>query len=334
VADRGRDAETRERVDAPDAEHDLLLDPGFQVAAVQVAGDVAVGLGVPGQVGVEQVQRHTANLRLPHLREDLTPGEVHADHERLAVGARLRLDREFVEVVVRIVLHLPPVGVQALPEVPALVQEPDPDQGQAEVRRRLEVVAGEHAQAARVDRQALSQPELGGKVGDPEVGVAAAEFGAVRLRPPAAAVHVAPEVGVHGVQLAQKPGSAASSSIRSCATRPRSRAGLCSVWSHRPGSMRRNRRIVSWSQAQRRLYASSRSRDSFAGRAGTTVYVCRVRGSGGMGDGLSSETKTSAAVYPAAAALTPPGPSRSGQAGSQQRCHTHCIRGHGFRQNR
>src|SRR5439155_1463586 len=49
------------------------------------------------------------------------------------------------------------------------VKEPDADERHAELGRRLQVVAGEHAEPAGVDRQALVERELHGEVGDEEV---------------------------------------------------------------------------------------------------------------------------------------------------------------------
>ena len=63
-------------------------------------------------------------------------------------------------------LLLPAVGRQALVEVALRIHEADADQRHAEVARFLAVIAGQHAEAAGVDRQRLVQRELGGEVGD------------------------------------------------------------------------------------------------------------------------------------------------------------------------
>ena len=55
----------------------------------------------------------------------------------------------------RVVLLLPAVGGQRLPEVPAPVEQADPDDRHAEVAGRLQVVAGQDAEAAGVLRQHL-----------------------------------------------------------------------------------------------------------------------------------------------------------------------------------
>src|SRR5690242_21005008 len=58
----------------------------------------------------------------------------------------------------------------ALAEVALWVEEADAHEGQAQIAGLLAVVAGEDAQAARVDRQRLVQPELRGEVGDGAAG--------------------------------------------------------------------------------------------------------------------------------------------------------------------
>ena len=72
-------------------------------------------------------------------------------------------------------------SIEALPEVALVVVEADADQRDAEVGGRLDVIAGQDAEAARVDRQRLVQPELGREVGD-------------RPRPQHAGVALAPGV--------------------------------------------------------------------------------------------------------------------------------------------
>jgi hypothetical protein len=59
-----------------------------------------------------------------------------------------------------VALLLPPLGADALMEVPLRVHEADPHEWQAEVARLLAVVPGEHAEAAGIDRERLVQREL------------------------------------------------------------------------------------------------------------------------------------------------------------------------------
>ena len=60
---------------------------------------------------------------------------------------------------------LPAVDVEPLPEIALVVVEADADERDAEVGRALDVVAGQDAEAAGVDRQRLVQAELGREVG-------------------------------------------------------------------------------------------------------------------------------------------------------------------------
>ena len=84
----------------------------------------------------------------------------------LAVGPDGRLDRQQVGVVVEVRFLLPAVGVERLAEVALGIKQADADQRDAQVAGALEVVAGQDAEAARVDRQALVEAELGREVGD------------------------------------------------------------------------------------------------------------------------------------------------------------------------
>ena len=151
------------------------------------------------------------------------------------------------------------------------VEEADAHERHAEVAGRLEVVAGQHAEAAGVLRQRLGDAELGGEVGDRAQG---------RPLPglePAVAVEVALELVpdlARGTRM--KPASSTSASSRSRGTRPSSRTGSWTVASHASGSTQRNRSRVWASQDQRRFMASSSSAASSAGRDGRTVKLRRA----------------------------------------------------------
>ena len=54
-----------QRADAADAEQQLLAEAVLRGAAVQAVGDLAVVVGVALDVGVEQQQRHPADLGDP-----------------------------------------------------------------------------------------------------------------------------------------------------------------------------------------------------------------------------------------------------------------------------
>ena len=74
--------------------------------------------------------------------------------------------RQLVGVEDGVVLLLPAVPGQGLAEVAVPVEQPDADQRDAEVAGRLEMVAGEDAEAAGVLGQGGRDAELGREVGD------------------------------------------------------------------------------------------------------------------------------------------------------------------------
>ena len=116
----GLDADGLQRPDAADAEQDLLAQPVLGVAAVEAVGDLADLVGVLLDVGVEEVQRHPADARLPHLGHQRHAGQVDLDPDAVARG-----QRHDVRVEQRVALLLPAVGVEALAEVAVAVEQAD-----------------------------------------------------------------------------------------------------------------------------------------------------------------------------------------------------------------
>jgi hypothetical protein len=74
-----------------------------------------------------------------------------------------RHDAERVGVDALVALALPSVGIELLVEVALGVQQADADERDTEVGTRLQVVAGEHAEAAGVLGQASVIPNSGEK---------------------------------------------------------------------------------------------------------------------------------------------------------------------------
>ncbi len=182
VVDGRLDPHRLQRANAPHAEQDLLADSMAGVPAVQLIGQVAVLGVVLGQVGVEQEQRHTADLRAPDLRGDVAAGDLDGDPPR-APFDRLEVEGHPLEVVGGPDLLLPPVTAQVLPEVAATVEETHSHERKPKIARALQVIARQHAKATGIDRQRLVEPELGAEVGDIQtraVAVSPLEPGAAR----------------------------------------------------------------------------------------------------------------------------------------------------------
>ena len=156
-----------ERPDAADAEDDLLLHAVFDVAAVEVLGDVAVVAVVFGEVCIEEVEGDAADVCLPDPDCDCAAGEFDGHTELFAGGGvDESFDRLVWEVEVGVGFLLPAVCVEVLVEESAAVEEPHAAEGEAEFRSALEVVACEEAQPARVDLETLGEPEFGGEIRD------------------------------------------------------------------------------------------------------------------------------------------------------------------------
>ena len=161
VHDPGLDAERVQRAHAPDAEQRVLAQAHAGVADVQPRGDPAVGEVVLRAVGVEQEERHAADVDPPHLSDDRALADRDADGQRLAVLAAHERGRHPVRVGLDPVLVLPAQGVDALAEVAVAVHEPDRHHRKPHVGGLLEDVAGQHPEAARVDGQRLVDRVLG-----------------------------------------------------------------------------------------------------------------------------------------------------------------------------
>ena len=125
-----------------------------------VAGVERVGQ----HLDLEQVKRDAAHVLPPDVGGDDAVAELDLDRDGLATEAGCL----GVEALVR--LRLPAGIVDPLPEVAAAVEQADADERDAELGRRLQVVAGEHAEPARVDRQLWLDPELHREVGDERAG--------------------------------------------------------------------------------------------------------------------------------------------------------------------
>ncbi len=143
-----------------DAEQDLLADPVLGAAAVEAVGDGPQLVVVVVDVGVEQVQLDPADLRHPDLGDQGLAGQVDGDP-----GPVDGVEGHGVGVEHRVALLLPAVGVELLAEVALPVQQADADERDPQAAGRLQVVAGQDAQAARVLGQGLGDAELGREVG-------------------------------------------------------------------------------------------------------------------------------------------------------------------------
>ena len=181
---------------AAHAEEQLLAQPVLGVAAVEPVGHVAVVGAVLLDVGVEEQQRHPTDVGDEDPRHQVgAVGQGEGDRRPAAVGLAEHGQRQLVGVEDGVALLLPAVAVERLLEVAVAVEQAHPHQRDAEVGGRLEVVAGEDAEAAGVLRQHRGDAELGREVRDGARGVVAGLAGV-----PAVLGEVALQVVVRGVE--------------------------------------------------------------------------------------------------------------------------------------
>ena len=132
----------------------------------------------------------------PDLGGQRLAGQVDADPDALA-----QREGHGVRVEGGELLLLPAVEAEPLAEVAVAVEEADADEGHAEVGGRLQVVAGQDAEAAGVLGDGLGDAELGREVG--HLAQRAARRPALE---PAGAGEVAVELVVDLGQVAQEAG--------------------------------------------------------------------------------------------------------------------------------
>ncbi len=132
-----------QRPHAADPEHDLLAQAAIRLGHVQAIGDGAQVGRIGFEVGVEQEQRHAADLRPPDADPHLAvaDGRVHLHPFDPA-------HREVLAAVFEIHFDLAAVGIDLLAPEALLVEEAHRDERQAQVAGGLQVIAGEDAETA------------------------------------------------------------------------------------------------------------------------------------------------------------------------------------------
>ena len=139
VADGRAKSKDIEGTQATDTEEELLLDAGFLIATVEVAGDPLVGLIVFRNKGVEENELHAADIRDPN------PAPHAAIREGDIDGVAGVTQREVFRMHGRVVFNLPAIVVDVLAEIAFAIEKADGGEGDAEVTGSLAVISGQYA---------------------------------------------------------------------------------------------------------------------------------------------------------------------------------------------
>jgi hypothetical protein len=183
--------------------------------------------------------------------EPALPGEPDDDLDGRAALLAQERDGQAVRVEHGVVLLLPALPGQRLAEVPAAVQQAHADDGDTEVGGRLEVVAGQDAQAAGVLRQRAVMPNSGEKYAMERGASGPSDWyqcspAQYSRSSDAGGLHLPDEALVVGQLLEPLRDRAPSRATGSWSTRAQP-----------AGSMEANSAWVSWCQNQRRFVARS-----------------------------------------------------------------------------
>ena len=117
-------------------------------------------------VGVEQKQIAAPDLHAPDFRADGSAAGLDLNRDGLAVRSDGGFHGQLVDIGLDVFFLLPAGAIEALPEVSLAIKQSDADQGNAQVGRALDVIAGQHAESAGIFRNGNVQTEFGGEVGD------------------------------------------------------------------------------------------------------------------------------------------------------------------------
>ena len=159
-------AQRAQRAHAADAQNDLLLQAAFQIAVVQARGEFPIGRRIALDIGIDQEQRHAAHLDVPQARVHHPIGHLHLHGQRLLVLIQHRQNRRLGQIEVFVDGFLPAVFRDVLAEVTLPIEKAHGHQRQAQIAGFFQVIAAQHAEAARVHGQRFVQAEFGGKISD------------------------------------------------------------------------------------------------------------------------------------------------------------------------
>ena len=248
-----------QRANPADAEQQLLADADALVAAVEAGGQAAGSRRVLPSTLVSSKQQAVApDVRPPHLREERLVRERHiarrpACRRARATGSTGRFsagDRRYSACC-------QPVAIEPLPEIRLVGRRGRRRRAATpRSRRALQMVAGEHAEAAAVDRQRLVQAELGREVGDRPHAQSARRASGPTCWRATSSREARGARGRRGRARRRRPRAARSRSFESDCT---SANALWFVVWKTLGSRSRNRRMTSGFHDHQRLRASSSS---------------------------------------------------------------------------
>ena len=105
-------------------------------------------------------------LGLPDFQAHRAPFDLHRNAQLAASGIGCGCHQQLIEIDVAVLRHLVAVAIDGLGEIPLAVEQADGNERDPQVAGGLAVVAGEDAEAAGINREALVKTKLRAKIGD------------------------------------------------------------------------------------------------------------------------------------------------------------------------
>src|SRR5271154_6093376 len=84
---------------------------------------------------------------------------------RSAIFPDSRLHRQLVDVGLEILLTLPAIAIEALPEISLAIKKTYADQRDAEIGSAFDVISGQHSESAGINRKRLVHSKFSGEIG-------------------------------------------------------------------------------------------------------------------------------------------------------------------------
>ena len=164
VQNAGCDAHGSEGAEASDAQQQFLADPDARISSIQTRGKFTVLGMIAFDVGVEQKQIAASDLHAPDFRADGSAAGFHLNGYRLAVRSDGSFHGQLIDIGLDIFFLLPAGAIEALAEVSLAIKQSHGHQRNTQIGRALDVIAGQHAEAAGVFGNGNVQTEFGGEV--------------------------------------------------------------------------------------------------------------------------------------------------------------------------
>ena len=162
---RGIDAQCFQDAHSADAEHDLLPQALLGIVGVEPMSDRTVPRLIGFHFGIEQIDWNAANVSAPYQHMNGRFEEWDLNSKRFIVFIEHQFDGIVGAVQSLFVVFLPAIIADFLRKITAGINQTHGDHGDGKVAAFLDVVSGQHAQPAGIERERMMESVLGGKIG-------------------------------------------------------------------------------------------------------------------------------------------------------------------------